>query len=463
MFPVTRRWKTLGILLPALAVSVFGADPALSPKDMPLYGTALLRSWEAPAYPTEALRERVGGLVVVRIVVSETGAVTAARVLDSSDTRLADAALAAARKWVFSPALENGRPVAISMDAPVEFSPDDASKKRKPGFLPPADQIPQASPKVPAKPNDTYTADYPESLLDRKLSGLVRFKCTVNPDGHAVAVTVVGATHPDFVFPALRSLDRWTFTPGMQGDLPDTSEVEGNITFDANASGAAEVLEANHITGPDGKPPALQPEPRVVADPVWPYDLLVNGEAGSAVVTYTVSDEGEPQDVQVQSETKPEFGASLVAAVEEGFFVKATDGRQAAAVQLMQRAEFAPVPADANGDGDPVARLLAALRAKQVGDAKGLDERLTPIYRVPPTYPGALRKAGGPSGRAEIEFIIDRDGRARLPRIVSASNEAFGWSAATAVAQWVFKAPLRNGQHVDVRARIPFDFKAPAR
>jgi hypothetical protein len=31
------------------------------------------------------------------------------------------------------------------------------------------------------------------------------------------------------------------------------------------------------------------------------------------------------------------------------------------------------------------------------------------------------------------------------------------------VGQWVFKAPLRDGQHVDVLVRIPFDFRAAAK
>jgi TonB family protein len=399
---------------------------------------------------------------MIRMIVSEQGVVTSARVLDASDSRLGAAALAAAKQWVFSPALENGRPVAISMDAPVEFSPDDAARRRKPGLLPPSDQTPQPSPKTPAKPNETYTADYPDSLLDRKLSGLVRFRCTINPDGRAASVRVLFTTHPDFVFPALQSLDRWTFTPGMQGDLPDQSEVEGNITFNANVSGPAEVLAANQITAPDGSPPTSQPEPRVVADPVWPYDLLASGEGGSAAVTYTVGDDGVPRDVQVQSATKPEFGKALAAAVEASFYVRAMVDGQAVAVPLMQRADFAAVPQDAKDDSGPNVRLLAAVRKKQIGDSKGLDEKLTPLYRVPPVYPGLLRKNGGPAGRAEIDFIIDRDGRARLPRIVSATDEAFGWAAATAVAQWVFKAPLRGGQPVDVRARIPFNFKAPA-
>jgi|HubBroStandDraft_1064217.scaffolds.fasta_scaffold87619_2 TonB family protein len=447
------------LLFLALAQGAFAAGPTPTPTDIPLNGNALLRAWVPPVYPPDALKQRVGGMAVIRMVVDEKGTVASAHVLDASDPRLGEAALAAARKWVFSPALDEGRPVAISMDAPVDFSPDTAA--RKPGFLPPADQTPQPSPKTPAKPNETYSADYPGSLLDRNLSGLVRFRCTIAPDGRALAVRVLLATHPDFVAPALRSLDRWTFTPGMQGDLPDQSDVEGDITFDATAKGPGDVLAANHITAPDGTPPATAPELRVAADPVWPYELVLKGEGGSADVTYTISGNGQPSDVQVQSATKPEYGKALVAAVEASYFVEAMDSGHAVAVALKQHAEFTAIPPDAKDDADPLARVLSAVRSNQVSSSQGLDEKLTPIYRVAPAYPGALRKAGRPAGGAVIDFVIDREGRARLPQIISATSEEFGWAAATAVAQWVFRPPLRGGQPVDVKVRIPFAFKSP--
>jgi TonB family protein len=248
----------------------------------------------------------------------------------------------------------------------------------------------------------------------------------------------------------------------MQGDLPAESQVEGDITFDATAKGPAEVLAANHITAPDGTPPAAQPELRVAADPVWPYDLLLKGEGGSADVTYTVSSDGQPGDVQVLSATKPEYGKALVAAVEESYFIRAMDSGHAVAVALRQHAEFTAIPPDAKDDADPLARVLTAVRTNQVSSSQGLDEKVTPIYRVPPAYPGALRKAGRPAGGAVIDFIIDREGRAQLPQIVSATSEEFGWAAATAVAQWVFRPPLRGGQPVDIKVRIPFSFKSPA-
>ncbi|MDB6128188.1 MAG: transport protein TonB, partial [Verrucomicrobia bacterium] len=52
-------------------------------------------------------------------------------------------------------------------------------------------------------------------------------------------------------------------------------------------------------------------------------------------------------------------------------------------------------------------------------------------------------------------------GRARLPRIVSATDPAFGWSALQAIAEWRFVPPRRGGKEEIVRARIPFDFNGP--
>jgi TonB family protein len=453
---------SLALLLSALALDALAAAPEPLPGDAPVSGAALLRTWAPPVYPPDALKERTGGIAVIRMVVDEKGNVASARVLDASDPRLGEAALAAVRKWVFSPALDEGRPVAMSMDAPVEFSPDEAASARKPGFLPPADQTPQPSQRTPGKANESYSADYPDALLDRDVSGIVRFSCTIAPDGRAVAVKVIVASHSDFVIPALRSLDRWTFTPAMQGDLPIQSDVDGEISFESTVRDFGKVLAANHITAPDGSPPSDSPEVRVYADPVWPFEALIKGDGGSADVTYTVGGEGQPTDVEVKAATSPEYGEALAAAIEACYYARAMSAGHPVTTRLMQHADFTAIAPGAGDDSDPVVRLVAAVRAKQVGGTQGLDEKLTPIYRVPPAYPGALRKAGSPTGGAVIEFIIDREGRARLPQIISATNEKFGWAAATAVSRWVFKAPLRKGQPVDVRVRIPFSFKAPA-
>jgi TonB family protein len=66
------------------------------------------------------------------------------------------------------------------------------------------------------------------------------------------------------------------------------------------------------------------------------------------------------------------------------------------------------------------------------------------------------------TGEAEVEFVIDRHGRVRLPRVVRATEEAFGWAAATAVSQWVFEAPTKGGEPAEVVVRVPVGFKPTA-
>lgn len=425
-------------------------------------GTALLRTWAPPDYPADALRERVGGVVTIRLLVDEKGRISSARILEAGDTRLGGAALAAARKWVFTPALDNGVAVACSLDAPVMFLPSAGARKSAPGMLPPPDQTPEPSPRTDAKANEEYEAEYPNSLLSRRLSGMVRFKCAVTKEGRPAMMRVLLSTHADFVIPALASLDKWRFTPAMQGDLPVEADIVGEIKFDSGERSEAEVLAANGITGPDGTPPALQPRLLFVADPVAPFGPLIKGEAGSATVSFTVDPNGGTRDVSVQAATSPDYGSALAAAAEAMIFSGPMDGENPASVPLRLHAEFPAVASAAKDDAAPLARLVAAIRTKQLGGSQGLDEPLTPIYRKAPVYPGIMATKGSPPGRAEVEFVVDRDGRARLPNIVSATDEAFGWSAATAVSQWVFRPPHRKGQPTDVRVRIPFEFKAPA-
>jgi TonB family protein len=88
-----------------------------------------------------------------------------------------------------------------------------------------------------------------------------------------------------------------------------------------------------------------------------------------------------------------------------------------------------------------------------------LDERPKTVRQDSPVYPRAL-KDDSLTGQAEIEFIVGADGRVHYPRIVSATQEDFGWAAATAIAQWQFQPPTKDGKHVDVRMTVPVLFDA---
>lgn len=429
-------------------------QPAAAAEALAVDGLALLRAWVPPVYPKAELKAKHGGMVNVRLIVDETGKVTAVRALEDSDEAFVESALAAVRAWGFAPALDAGKPIACCMDTLVTFSPRVGQEK--PSVHVPDQRFnaaPHEGPEIVSSPS----APYPTMLEERKLPGKMRFTCLVTPEGKASQARPLIASHVDFVLPAIAGLDRWEFKPARQGDLAVAGPVEGEVSFDFLWGKAAETLEANGISGPEGGAvPGGAPMPVFVVDPVWPLERQLQGEAGSATVEFRVNELGLVRDVKVREASAPEFGEALRAAVEMWAFEKPYEEGRVFSVNLVKREEFKPeaVPA-------AVTRVLEAWRRGEIGAAKGLDEKLTPIYRVAPIYPAALKAAGGPKGTAQVEFVIDREGRVRLPRVVAASAPEFGWAAATAVSQWIFRTPRRGGEAVDVKVRLPMEFAAP--
>lgn len=73
-----------------------------------------------PVYPHDAFIKKVEGTVHVEYVIDVDGRVRRARVVKSVPV-LDAAALAAARQWVFHPALKHGKPVATKHVSPISF------------------------------------------------------------------------------------------------------------------------------------------------------------------------------------------------------------------------------------------------------------------------------------------------------------------------------------------------------
>jgi protein TonB len=74
----------------------------------------------APVYPATAIAARKEGVVIIDATIDEQGNVTETRILRSIPL-LDEAAVAAVRRWKFSPTLLNGVPVPIVMTVTVNF------------------------------------------------------------------------------------------------------------------------------------------------------------------------------------------------------------------------------------------------------------------------------------------------------------------------------------------------------
>jgi len=429
--------------------------------DDSLLSPPLLNSWVPPVYPTKAIEQKLQGTVQLRFVVNESGVVTKARALRSSNPVFEDAAVQSVLQWRFDPAVEGGRKVPKSLDLQFPFELADLKRKTDPKFPPQWAGFTalRLSPSTKAVQKTDRAADYPDSLLPLLLRGEVQVGFTVGPDGLAHAPRVIAATHADFVRPALAAISQWTFQPAMQGDLTVASSMVTAVTFDVSMT-RDDRLAACGVTlaEPPDTIAALtrRPQAIVVVDPVYPYDLLLAGTTGDAEVELIINARGRPESVVLRKASDPAFGRALSTAAQAWIFRPAAREDTAVPVKAVLRHTF-------EAPSGSVDRLTDRLRSGHAADlaAEGLDAPLNPLYRVPPFYPNELR-AENVAGEAVVEFVIDRDGRARIAHIISASREEFGWAAATAIEQWLFDPPRRSGQAVDVRVRIPFKFSPPA-
>lgn len=190
---------------------------------------------------------------------------------------------------------------------------------------------------------------------------------------------------------------------------------------------------------------------------VYPYEMLIQGKQGWAEASFVIDYAGKPLFANPSTASDPAFAKAAVAMIEANRFVPAKKDKRATMAMSAQRFSF---------EGDisltpETRRVVAELRKEHpaICSTTELDERPKALRQDAPVYPRAM-KDDGLTGQAEIEFVVTAEGNVVCPRIISASQEDFGWAAAAAVAQWRFEAPTKNGQKVDARMTVPILFDA---
>jgi len=82
---------------------------------------AKLEVRKSPVYPESARAKGVEGTVLLEAVISMEGVPLSLRVLESPDSELSDAALAAVRQWRYQPTLLNGQPIEVITTIAINF------------------------------------------------------------------------------------------------------------------------------------------------------------------------------------------------------------------------------------------------------------------------------------------------------------------------------------------------------
>lgn len=361
-----------------------------------------------------------------------------------------------AKLWRFAPARRRGEPVAAEIRAPFILA--GGSPFRSDGKTVPPKVVHQTPPL------------YPPGMKASGFRGEVLVDFTVDIEGRVRDAFVVRSLNPSFDDPALEAVRKWRFEPGYAGKIPVRVHLQVPVIFqlDGEKDGGRSGVELTKKPDLSKLPEQLRYDtpPRLTGSvrAVYPYAMLTDGREGKATIRYIVDEEGHVSTATVTSATDPAFGLALLAAVEQFTYEPALKGGRPSKAVLAFTQEF-------NRDErfqivSPEDLALVRLEQKRpaaIVPLSELDEPLTPVSRRPPRFP-LSRLQDGAAGQALIEFLVDEDGRARLPRIVSASEEAFGYAAMQSVASWRFNPPTRGGRAVVARAKVPVNFSlAPER
>lgn len=113
--------KTTAVVAVAQVPAV--TDPVAAPVRTPARNNAAYFVNPAPPYPEAARRDRIEGVVLLRVQVRADGRVREVALHRSSGSALLDrSALAAVRRWRFEPAREDGVAVDSEVEVPIRFA-----------------------------------------------------------------------------------------------------------------------------------------------------------------------------------------------------------------------------------------------------------------------------------------------------------------------------------------------------
>jgi protein TonB len=196
-------------------------------------------------YPIRAAQEGIQGQVWVKAFISETGDVDSVEVI-SGDKMLAEAAVAAAKKWKFRPFIKDGKPVKIATKIPFSFAFSDKVTDTTPPPSAAKDsggsagggsaqgenknvvQVPQG---VSAGLLIHKVAPvYPESARRNHVQGTVVLQASIDKDGRIADLTPISG--PKELIPAaVGAVQQWRYKPYLLEGKPVAVKTEIVVNF----------------------------------------------------------------------------------------------------------------------------------------------------------------------------------------------------------------------------------------
>ena len=431
----------LAVALSGLSGLVLSGAPAAETKakEPPVPGSAVEppRTVDSPL-PPPSTRQQAN--MHLGIWIKEDGLVDAVDFIKGSK-EWRDAAIATVKKWRFEPVMWQGS--AIPARAEVVFN--QASPKIITSSLSPLPNLPD---EIHTEEEWGLTKPVIETDPDLILPLMIRSRRMLNieaglnyvitEDGTTDKIDLWGASSEGAVRVALDLISERKYKPAKVRELPVRMQCRQILNFQS--------LE---------KPIDALAGAVEIVDPAYPYERMLAGEEGYAVVKFTLTSEGKVESSMLLEASHPDFGGALVAAVESWQFKPEAAGESGAVREYRHDFVLNQTPYASR-------RLIAGVRAGEVvsNSSAGLDAKPKILARPGLAYPTAFYSEKV-SGSAEVEFIVDRVGLAQLPRVLKATKPEFGWAAVTLVNGMRFNPITRGGKPAELRVRLPVQFTPP--
>ncbi|MGD9841864.1 MAG: TonB family protein [Steroidobacteraceae bacterium] len=234
----------------------------------------------------------------------------------------------------------------------------------------------------------------------------------------------------------------------LLADAQDSMDA-GRLISPANSNARASILAARRIDATD---PSVAQSQRSLSN------LLVEAARRAA-------DQNQTEQAQTYLSAARQLGSAGADLSATERIINAASSRaasSAASEAQLAAAQQAAIVAQAERDA-AVAAAAAAKKAATAARSASTASALPPvalkrIKTVAPVFP-AEAKNRGTSGWVDVSFIVDERGQVTEPNVVDSDpKNVFDAAAITAVEQWRFEPPVRNGQPISQPTRVKLRF-----
>jgi TonB family protein len=187
------------------------------------------------AYPFEAVRNQMQGQVRLKILISESGDVESADVIEGDEV-FRQSAIDAVKKWKYKPYIRGGKPVRVSTTVNMDFLFSGKAEDKKESAKDASDK--SSDPNVPKRVRVSQGVSegmlihkvqptYPPDARTTHVQGMVVLRVVIGKDGRIQDLSVLSGP-PELRQSAMGAVRQWRYKPySLMGE---PVEVDTQIT-----------------------------------------------------------------------------------------------------------------------------------------------------------------------------------------------------------------------------------------